>query len=331
MSNIYEIKNLRYAYPQQHVLNVENLTIAENKVTAIVGANGAGKSTLFDILAMLQQADCTEFLFQGKKLEDRPMAEVRKQIGYIQQKPYLMDMSVRNNIGLGLKFRHTHSNKIEQAVDNIAEELQLQSLLERSARQLSGGEVQKVALARALVLKPAVIIMDEPFTYLDEHTKAEMEDWIVKQKANAERTIIISMHDRLKALSVSDLVLSVINGDIYTASSSNMFQGYVDDAKSLFISNKLTFEVPEHIKAGHTLFIDPCHLVISKERLPSSMRNNFAGEIVSMNSIRDEIHIKVQGEATFNVVITRKSLQEMGLQPGQQIWVSCKSSQINVI
>ncbi len=225
MTAIYQLKNLRYGYAGQPVLNIKHLMIAANKVTAIVGANGAGKSTLFDILALLQPATSDEFLFSGTALADARRAEFRQQIGYVQQRPYLMAMSVRANIGLGLKFRRWPRAAIDRAVDSIAAELGLQPLLARPARRLSGGEVQKVALARALVLQPAVMIMDEPFAYLDAQTEADMQHWIARQKVRAERTLIFSTHDQLKAQAIAEHVVGIINGDVHAAACSNVFQG----------------------------------------------------------------------------------------------------------
>ncbi len=109
------------------------------------------------------------------------------------------------------------------------------------------------------------------------------------------------------------------------------FRGYVDGVRNRFISDEILFELPQHITAGHTLFINPRHLVISRERLPSSMRNHYAGVIVAMNAIGEEIHIQLQAAAVLHVIITPKSSQEMGLQPGQAVWASCKSSDLTVI
>ena len=331
MGDIYQINNLAFAYSGRQVLQIEELRIAEHKVTAIAGPNGSGKSTLFDILAFLRHPTSGNILFNGQEATPANSADLRRRIGYVQQKPYLMKMSVRDNIALGLKFRRTAATKTKQAVEKIAEELRLQSLLDRTAIKLSGGEVQKIALARALVLEPSTIIMDEPFTYLDEQTETEIQDWIIKQKSTKQRTILFSTHDRMKAQMLGDQTLSLINGHVYTAPFSNMFTGRVDNTDNTFISGKARFELPRHIDSGHTLFIDPKHLVISKEKLPSSMRNNFQGVIAAMNSINGEVHLKIQGDAVFNVVITPKSSAEMALQPGQQVWVSCKSSQLRVI
>ena len=331
MERLYQISGLVFSYSGRKVLDLDELVIDHNRVTAVVGPNGSGKSTLFDLLAFLRQPDTGRILFRGKPTSGINSALLRRQIGYVQQKPYLMKMSVRDNIGLGLKFRGEQHTVINAAVNTLAGELGLGALLDRDAGRLSGGEIQKVALARALALQPEVIIMDEPFTYLDEVTVHEIEDWIAGQRADQAKTIIFSTHDRLRAQSLSDTTLNLINGRAYPVSSGNLFSGTVDVNDSAFISGKARFMVPESVKSGHKLFIDPRHLVISTERLSSSMRNNFFGTVTTMSSVNGEIHLKIKSDVMFNVVITRRALEELGLQLGDSVWVSCKSSQITVI
>ena len=212
MESLYQISSLAFSYPGRKVLNLDELLIARNQVTAVVGPNGSGKSTLFDILAFLRKPDTGTILFRGNPTSGSNRPQLRRQVGYVQQKPYLMKMSVRDNIGLGLKFRGETRTAINAAVNAVAGELGITALLDRDAGKLSGGEIQKVALARALALQPEVVIMDEPFTYLDEVTVNEIEGWIAGQRAGRTRTIIFSTHDRLRAQSLSDNILNLVDG-----------------------------------------------------------------------------------------------------------------------
>lgn len=331
MQPLYHISGLSFSYSGRKVLDLDELRIDRNRVTAVVGPNGSGKSTLFDVLAFLRKPDAGTILFHGKPTTGFKTALLRRQVGYIQQKPYLMKMSVRDNIGLGLKFRGTARTEIDTAVNTVAGELGLGMLLDRDAGRLSGGEIQKVALARALALQPDVVIMDEPFTYLDEATVHDIEEWIAGQRTNRKKTIIFSTHDRLRAQSLSDASFNLINGRAYPFSSGNLFSGTLDANDNTFSSGNARFTVPESVKSGHKLFIDPKHLVISAERLSSSMRNNFFGTITAMSAINGEIHLKIKSEVTFHAVITRRAMEELNLQLGNPVWVSCKSSQITVI
>ena len=331
MEPLYRISGLAFSYTGRKVLDLDELVIGRNQVTAVVGPNGSGKSTLFDILAFLRRPDAGRVLFRGRPAAETAGSALRRQVGYIQQKPYLMKMSVRDNIGLGLKFRGAARADIDAAVNAVAGELGLGSLLERDAGRLSGGEIQKVALARALALQPDVVIMDEPFTYLDEASVHDIEDWIAQQRANRGKTIIFSTHDRLRAQSLSDHILSLVNGRLYPISSGNLFSGTLDAGNSTFTCGMARFTVPENVKSGQKLYIDPKHLVISTGRLSSSMRNNFSGIITAMSTVNGEIHLKIKSQVTFHAVITRKAMEELNLQLGNPVWVSCKSSQLIVL
>ena len=331
MKRAYQISNLVFSYAGRNVLDLDELQIDRNRVTAVVGPNGSGKSTLFDILAFLRKPDTGRLLFHDKPTTGANAARLRRQVGYIQQKPYLMKMSVRDNIGLGLKFRGAARPVIDTTVNAVADELGLGMLLNRDADKLSGGEIQKVALARALALQPEVVIMDEPFTYLDAATVHEIEEWLARQREAQAKTIIFSTHDRLRAQSLSDNILSLINGRLYPISSGNLFNGKLDLNDNTFTCGNARFTVPESVKSGDKLFIDPKHLVISRERLSSSMRNNFSGTITAMSAVNGEIHLKIKSDVMFHAVITRGALEELSLQLGDSVWVSCKSSQISVI
>lgn len=209
---LYRISNLTFSYGARQVLDLEALHIDCKRVTAVVGPNGCGKSTLFDLLAFLREPDAGTILFRGIPTSETRPARLRLQVGYVQQQPYLVNTSVRDNVGLGLKFRGKTRAAIDAAVTAVARELGLETLLDRNAGKLSGGEIQKVALARALALQPEIIIMDEPFTYLDEVTVSEIEAWIAGQRDTRARTIIFSTHDRARAQSLSDNILHLVNG-----------------------------------------------------------------------------------------------------------------------
>ena len=164
MSDLIAIHNLLIQRNGRDVLKVRSLEIKHGETLALVGPNGAGKSTLLLALAHLIQPKSGEILFREKPVSQMNVLEYRRKISFVFQDPLLMNMSVENNIALGLKFRGIDRDKIRTQVNWWSKAMGIESLLGRRAAQLSGGEAQRVSLARAFVLDPELLLMDEPFS-----------------------------------------------------------------------------------------------------------------------------------------------------------------------
>ena len=153
-----EIRNLLIQRNQRDVLRVDTLDIKRGETLAIVGPNGAGKSTLLLALARLLPTTKGEILFNGKSLKQWDELEYRRKISFVFQSPLLLDMTVEQNIALGLKFRGVSKEETHERVSRRIKQLGIESLSKRRASQLSGGEAQRVSLARAFVLEPELLI-----------------------------------------------------------------------------------------------------------------------------------------------------------------------------
>src|SRR5688572_7896748 len=159
-----EIRDLLIQRNNRDVLRVHSLKIKRGETLAVVGPNGAGKSTLLLALAHLIMPTHGEIKFNDRSLKDWEELEYRRQIAFVFQDPLLMNMSVRDNMALGLKFRKLEKEQVRTRVAGWSKTLGFESLLERRADQLSGGEAQRVSLTRAFVLDPELLLMDEPFS-----------------------------------------------------------------------------------------------------------------------------------------------------------------------
>ena len=175
MGHQYQLINIQFGYSDKKILDIKQQTFDQGKITALVGANGAGKSTLLGLLSFILNAERGEIEFSGVKVTNNNQASLRKSVGLIQQNPYLIKGSVIKNIELGLKFRHVKPAERESRARDMLHLLKIENLSDRPVKSLSGGEAQKVAIGRALVLDPKVILLDEPFTYLDREFVREFE------------------------------------------------------------------------------------------------------------------------------------------------------------
>ena len=208
------IKNLLIQRNKQDALKIASLEIKEGETLAVVGPNGAGKSTLLLALAHLLKPTRGEIKFHGKLLKEWDDIEYRRKIAFVFQDPLLMDMSIRDNIALGLKFRKANKDAIDLQVIKWAKAMGVDKLLGRRAGQLSGGEAQRVSLARAFVLDPELLLMDEPFSAVDPQTRAQLLKDLSKLLSHDHRTTIFVTHNLKEAAQMGDRVAVVIGGEL---------------------------------------------------------------------------------------------------------------------
>jgi tungstate transport system ATP-binding protein len=158
-----------------------------------MGPNGSGKSTLIRVLGLLERPAAGTVRIRGVPMDGSATLEARRQIATVLQQPWLADMTVAENVALGLRFRGVSAAERERRVQPWLERLGVAHLLDRDARRLSGGEAQRVALARALVLEPAVLLLDEPFAALDAETAGAIRARVKSLvKSRRWHTILVS-------------------------------------------------------------------------------------------------------------------------------------------
>jgi ABC-type sugar transport system ATPase subunit len=212
MANLIEINNLQIKRGTRVSLEVQDLSIPRGETLAIVGPNGAGKSTLLLALARLLEPARGEIKFDGKSLREWDELEYRRKISFVFQAPLLMDMTVEQNVALGLKFRGIPKEQTRARVGQWMKHLDIESLSKRRAGQLSGGEAQRVNLARAFVLEPELLLLDEPFSSLDPPTRAKMLDDLSFLLAQDHRTAVFVTHNLNEAAKMSHRVAVIVGG-----------------------------------------------------------------------------------------------------------------------
>jgi tungstate transport system ATP-binding protein len=210
----------------EHVaLQVAVLNVYCGEVLAIIGPNGAGKSTLLRVMGMLQRPDKGTVLFRGQNALNGNSLELRRRIATVFQEPLLLNATVQQNAALGLKLRGIGDVEIDRRLGPWLQRLGIEHLAERSARTLSGGEAQRTSLARALVLEPALLLLDEPFSALDPTSReALLGDFQRIVKETGITTVFVT-HDRQEAFALANRV-GVLN------------QGYIlqlDSRESVFL------------------------------------------------------------------------------------------------
>ncbi|TDJ17455.1 MAG: ABC transporter ATP-binding protein [Gammaproteobacteria bacterium] len=330
MNSAYDLIDVKYGYDGLEALNIDQCQIHANKTTAILGPNGAGKSTLLNILAFVFRVSSGEVKFFNKRCEHESHSALRRRVAYVQQNPYLFNDTVIKNVELGLKLRGVNKKDRHQSTMIMLERLGLGDLAPRRAHELSGGETQKVAIARAMVLETEVILLDEPFTYLDKRFAKDLEQLILDNRRTGNQTVIFSTHDQSRAQVLADDIFSMLAGRYVPSSIVNLYSGRLLPDKNIFETAELKISVPENLTAGEHIAIESTQIVLSKEQLLSSMRNSFRGKIRSLHEDNGQIQVTIEAGEIFQIIITKAALDEMNINVGEMVWLSFKSSAISV-
>ncbi len=205
-----KIDNLNKVYGDKSVVNIDSLSIDKGKIYGIIGPNGAGKSTLVRIIAGLEEATMGNPIYNGRSLDTKSIRDIT----YMSQRPYLFRTSVFNNIAYPLKIRKYDKKAIEKKVIDIMKEFKVSHLEGQLATSLSGGESQKVALARALVFEPKVLLLDEPTANIDPNSIELIEKTISRRNKEKGITVILITHNIGQAKRLCDKVIFMRKGKI---------------------------------------------------------------------------------------------------------------------
>jgi tungstate transport system ATP-binding protein len=212
---------------------LDEMVIEKNQVLAVVGPNGAGKSTLLLTLARLLKPAQGEFSFNGQAVENMSDTDYRRQIAMVMQDPILFDMSVFDNVASGLNFRGVSKMEIRRLVPLWLERLGVSHLANRRAGELSGGEAQRVSLARAMVLDPELLLLDEPFSSLDPPTRNRLlEDLNTLLSETAVTTVFVT-HNLAEVDHFADRLAVVLDNRLQQIGSFEEIMASTADEKVL--------------------------------------------------------------------------------------------------
>jgi tungstate transport system ATP-binding protein len=211
---LVSLRGIQVQRERRLILEIPELDIARRGVLGVIGPNGAGKSTLALVLAFLERPAQGELQFAGVKVDWRAdVLALRRRTAMVLQEPLLFDSSVFNNVATGLRFRGAPREEIRERVHIWLERLGIGHLAGRSARTLSGGEAQRASLARALVLEPELLILDEPFRAVDPPTREELMADALPLLRDSRATVLIS-HDHDESFALSDYLAVMLDGRI---------------------------------------------------------------------------------------------------------------------
>ena len=228
-----EIRNLVKKFPGVIAVNNINLKVKHREVFSLLGPSGCGKTTALRIIAGLEKADSGEILIEGELINDVP--PYRRDCNLVFQNLALFPhMTVEENIAYGLERKRVPKAEIRKRVGEMLEFMQLDGLESRYSVQLSGGQQQRVALGRSLVLKPKILLLDEPLAALDRKLRKDMQAELKRIQQEVGITFFYVTHDQKVALAISDTIAVMREGKLEQVASP---EEIYDSPKTRFVAD----------------------------------------------------------------------------------------------
>jgi ABC-type Fe3+/spermidine/putrescine transport system ATPase subunit len=344
------IKNLKVDVGD-FLLQDINLTINSGEYFIILGPTGAGKTILLEAIAGLYPVLGGEVWIEDKEVTR--LSPEKRRIGIVYQDYMLFShLSVEENIAFGLKLRKCHKGEVKEKVNDVAEAVGITHLLHRKPQSLSGGEKQKVALARALVIEPAVLLLDEPLSALDPETKERMQSTLREVHRKVGVTVIHVTHDFEEAIALGHRVAVLNDGRVaqvgtpeeilrkpdsefvaHFALSRNIFSGEAEegeDGHTVVDIGGIKLAAITELRGEVRLSLRPEDIIISKEPIHSTARNCFQGVVSDIVHRGSVVYVTVTLPPEFICLITRQAFEELELREEVSVWVTFKASALNV-
>ncbi len=335
------------------ILSVDEVEVRGGEILAVLGPNGAGKSTLLRVLAGLERpggGSVSAFGTTGREADSL----LRRRSAFVFQRPHLWAGSVRENMGLGLRLRGTPADELAGRVQQAAAQLGIETLLDRDARSLSGGEAQRVAIGRAMALEPDILFLDEPASNLDAMARGSLIEDLDRLARDGRHATVIATHDRADAFSLADRVIVMRDGHIVqTGQPEDLFENPVDPFIAAVTGAELSFRATVvgsdggllRIRAGNSdlaavgeaepgdrvrVVYRPEDLFLSKARIEASPRNRFRARVTEIRPAGSLERVRLEGDGHHWVaVITRAAADELALELDSEIWVQVKATALH--
>lgn len=362
---LFQMKELVHSYDGKKVLDIPELTVAEGEILTILGPTGSGKSTLLRVANLLEEPKRGALFWRGRKVNGPSRFNIRRKMAMVFQDPFLFSTTVYKNVAYGLRLRRLSKVMIDEEVTKTLRLFSLEHLASRNARNLSGGEAQRVSFARALVIKPELLLLDEPFASLDPLSKNRLMEDVLGILRDLRITTIHVTHDQSEAFRMADRMSILDSGEILqTGTAEEVFYQPVSAQVASFVGTETLLsgsviaqneglatidvdgkeiEAVSPFKVGEkvTVCVRPEEVVIFKRqgasgqrpeaRSQESARNHFPGKVRKIESVGPIAKVSLDCGFPLVATITRRSVSDLSLKGGEDVVASFKATAVHVI
>jgi len=355
---VLEAAGLTVSLGGRRIIDVSSFTVVEHEVMVIIGPNGSGKTTLLQTLALLIRPTGGELRGFGQPVTPALVLPTRRRLAVVFQEPLLLSTTVANNVSIGLRFRGVKRQDAGQRVKRWLERFGVGHLAQRQARTLSGGEAQRVSLARAFALEPEILFMDEPFAALDAPTRQTLTEDFQKVLRETRTTTVMVTHDRNEALMLADRVAVIMEGQVrQVGRPADVFNSPADETIAAFVGVEnilpgtvtaqntgvaevslagATISASNNLPVGSkvTALLRPEDVTLALPQpstASSSARNRLAGVVARVTPLGSQVRVTVECGVAVVALVTRRSYEELGLDAGVAVVVSFKASSVHLL
>ena len=328
---VLELRGVRHRYDGRVVLDLERFAVPPGALIAIVGPNGAGKSTLLRLLALLERPTEGAVLLDGRPAD----LALRRRVTLVEQRPVLLRGTTRQNLEFGLRVRGIRRTEVNRLVDNVAGRLGITPLLDRRRHELSDGEVQRIAVARALAVEPDVLLLDEPASSADRAAAQSLYHALAEERARRPLAVCLASHQLEDAYRWADDVRALADGRLSPVTPENLFRielpvGAPGDLKHVRVGNVEIAALTD--KSGPAILaVPPTDILVSREPLTSSARNVFCGRVTRLVHQRGgAVQVTADVGVELVAVVTEDAARDLGLTPGSPVAFAFKASAVRV-
>jgi tungstate transport system ATP-binding protein len=242
---LLKVSNLSKKYTETFAIKDISFELKHGEFFTLIGPSGAGKTTLLRLINLLEPPTSGEIEYNGWSLNTLPKKKkvnARREMGFVFQRPVVFSTTVKANVAYGLSFRNLSTDEIEERVHRALDMVGLYEFEERKALTLSGGEIQRVALARTLATNPKLLLLDEATADLDPSNVALIENVLKRFNKEKEVTIIMATHNFFQAKRLGDIVGFLMGGEmIEMGTADQIFNDPQDERTEAFISGEMIY------------------------------------------------------------------------------------------